>query len=68
MATTKQIAEGFGILVRYFENLNSCDVCAEHDIIYVANPGNPITEDDIKLLNDLGWKYDGDEEHWYVFV
>lgn len=67
MATTKNIAEGFGILVRYFDDPNAYHVCAEHDIIYVSNPDNPIAEDHIKLLSHIGWTYDEDEEHWYVF-
>lgn len=78
MATTAAIIEGMNILSTYYSDKGAYKVGAEHDQIYMFATEEPVSEDDIKRLRELGWfqefidHEDGDEydpgESWAIYV
>ena len=52
MATIENFTKGLEILKKY--ELDDSYLGAEHDIIYISNTKNPVSEEDRKALNKLG--------------
>lgn len=50
--------EGLKILQKYFNDPNGYHLGAEHDQIYVYATNNPLSEEDINKLLELGWFQD----------
>ena len=68
MASLNQVIKGLEILSKYdSKNGDSHNICAEHDIIY-AGPGVEVSEEDKKILDDLGWHWDSSADSWARFV
>lgn len=75
-----KLVEGITILSRYFDDPAGRHVGAEHDIIYVYETNNPVSDEDVVKLKELGWHQpevdeddDGNapydpEEGWGAFV
>lgn len=52
---TIDIIEGLTILEKYRDTQGGFDVGAEHDILYAYPTDQPLSQDDIKRLVELGW-------------
>jgi len=62
----KKVLQGLQILYRYNED---ADMAAMHDTILCKGPKpEDMTEDDEKMMVELGWKYDSVDDHWEKFV
>lgn len=69
------IIQGLTILQKYF-NKDGWNICAEHDEISVAATDNPVSDEDYKVLKELGWFQDGHDEgcsydqqdYWKVYT
>jgi len=80
---TKDFIEGLGILQPYYDNPYDCNLCAEHDVIYIYSTDTPVPEPLVKRLCELGFfqedvelgededfgpKHYDPEEGWAVYV
>jgi hypothetical protein len=50
-----ELIDGLNILVKYFDDPDSYNVGAEHDVIYVYPTDRPVDKEDVKALIELGW-------------
>jgi len=57
------LIEGLKIIEKYDPNF---DTVAEHDIVYAGDDTLPISDEDKKRLDDLGWFTQ--EDSWACFV
>jgi hypothetical protein len=73
--TLENFIEGCKILQPYYENPNGYHLGAEHDQIFVYATQNPLSENDVQKMRDLGFfqpdtseeQYDA-EDGWSAFV
>jgi len=65
MATINQVLEGLKIFAKY--GGDEYLVAAEHDVIF-AGPWEPLSEEDNKRLEELGWHFDEYADSWAKFV
>lgn len=66
MATRKEIIEGLQILEKH--DPDTYGVCAEHDIVYGGHGELPLTDEERKRMDDLGWFIDSDSGSWACYV
>ncbi len=65
---TKDFVEGLNLIRPHYDDQNSYNLGAEHDIIYVYATDHPIPEESVKRLFELGWfqpevEIDDEDEH-----
>ncbi|MCK5616974.1 hypothetical protein KAR91_84715 [Candidatus Pacearchaeota archaeon] len=66
---TPAIIEGLTILENYRTDPDGFNLGAEHDILYVCAPDQPIIETDLQRLVNLGWHQPNrDCPDWSCFV
>ena len=64
---TKNLIAGIILLDTYRDNPGSHDLSAEHDTVYLYSTNRPLSEEDVKKMEDLGFvqestdSYDPDE-------
>jgi len=51
--------EGIQILQKYYDDSNGFHLGADHDIIYLYSTDNPLSEEDVKRLHELGFFQEG---------
>jgi len=61
------LAKALAILLKYDP---FGDICAEHDVIYMAHDVGPdsVSAEDIEALKTLGVEHDDDPGGWRMFV
>jgi hypothetical protein len=52
---TSNIIKGMQILQKYYNSDNQYVCSAEHDIIYMFETDTEVSEEDISILEELGW-------------
>lgn len=57
-----KVLAGLQIIAKYDEDF---ELCAEHDEVF-AGHGVEMNEEDQKVMDDLGWSWDG--ESWHKFT
>jgi hypothetical protein len=74
--TLSKFIDGLKLLQTYYTNADGFNLGAEHDQIYAYPTDLPLTPEDVKKMDDLGWfqpdtaegdEYDPDEG-WSAFV
>ncbi len=71
-----EFTEGLDILKKYFNDPNGYHIGSEHDQFYVYATDKPVSDEDVKILLELGWfqpeTNDDDgyspEDGWSVFT
>jgi hypothetical protein len=57
---TSNIVKGMQILQKYYNSDNQYTCSAEHDIIYMFETDIDVSEEDISILEELGWNNEED--------
>jgi hypothetical protein len=52
---TSNIIKGMQILQKYYNSDNQYVCSAEHDIIYMFETDVDVSEEDVSILEELGW-------------
>ena len=64
----RNFVKGVNILAKYVDGDEHC-ICAEHDVLYFGpNNKNVVSEEDLVILEDSGWRFDDDVDAWRCFV
>lgn len=61
----KKVIQGLQILIKYDR---SETICADHNVIYAATCIENVSEEDKKILDELGWGYDEVAESWRIYL
>lgn len=67
----QKLREGLEILEKYVDEDESTQVSAEHDIIYLGQPGlkpDVVSDEDRERLEELGVHWDAQYDSWYSFT
>lgn len=59
---TKKLIEGLQILQKYYDDQEDYHSGVEHDILYAYATDKPVSEADLKRLEELGWHQPEAEE------
>jgi hypothetical protein len=56
---TDDLIEGLKILDKYRDKPGGYNIGAEHDIIYAYPTDRPLTAEDVRRMDELGWTQEG---------
>lgn len=59
---------GMDIISKYYDKQDGYHIGAEHDEFHMYAPENEISEEDVALLNGLGWHTVDEDGNWRAFV
>lgn len=65
MASINQLRRGLDILAKYCDPDDTCGCCAEHDEVFA---GYDASNEDKKVLDELGWSFDDESGGWHHFT